>query len=166
MWHPAGDPKAGAEYDHFIASFQLKPIEYRPANVPFRDKRGISFSPPAGWVQKPVQGANQVAEYRNLTRSLQVTVAGNSAYTCSNLQAEWQASGRLKEAAVLKLDAQHFVKLVGFEEFPGYNVRLTIVQYCLNSRLGAVVLGGGEEEAMFWRWAQVFEGAARSLRVQ
>jgi hypothetical protein len=40
------------------------------------------------------------------------------------------------------------------------------VQYCINSRFGAVVLTGTEEESMFSRWAQVFEGTASTLRVR
>ena len=47
-----------------------------------------------------------------------------------------------------------------------YRAEFTTVQYCLDSRLGAVVLGGSEEQSMFHRWANVFEGAAGSLRIQ
>jgi hypothetical protein len=166
MWYPAGDKKAEAEYQHFIASFQLRPIAFRPASASFKDDRGITFSPPEGWVQKPVHNALEAAWYSNLTRSLQLLVAGNAAYTCASFRAEMQSSGRLKEAVPLELGDQSFVKLTSFEDVPKYNVRLTTEQYCLNSRLGAVVLGGSEEEIVFWRWAQVFEGAARSLRIR
>lgn len=166
MWHPASDPEATAEYERFKGSFQLKPIAFHPANAPFRSERGITFSPPAGWVQGPVQNAAQIAKYSNLTRSLQVLFADNPAYTCDNFRTELQASGRVKEASQVLLAARPFAKLVSFEDVPKYNVRLTTVQYCLNSRRGAVVLGGSEEEAMFWRWSEVLEGAAATLRVQ
>ena len=47
-----------------------------------------------------------------------------------------------------------------------YLGEFTTVQYCLDSRIGAVVLGASEEQSMFSRWANVFEGAAGSLRIQ
>lgn len=166
MWYPAGSTDASLEYDRFVASFKLMPVAFRPATTPFRDERGLSFSPPSGWVQEPVKGNTQAAKYSNLTRSMQVLVAGNPAYTCAMLQGEAQSSGRLKEAAAIELESRQFTKLLTFEDVQKYNVRLTTVHYCLNSRLGAVVLGGTEEEAMFWRWAEVYEGAARSVRVR
>lgn len=166
MRHPTNDPAAKAGYKRFKDSFQLKPIAFRPANVPFRSERGVIFSPPLGWVRRPVQSAVEIAKYRNLTRSLQVLFADNPAYTCDNLRAELQESGRLKEASQVVLAKRPFSKLVSFEDVPKYNVRLTIVQYCLNSRRGAVVLGGSEEETMFWRWSEVLEGAAATLFVQ
>ena len=166
MWHPATEPKAKDEYERFKGSFQLKPIAFSPADVPFRSQRGVTFSPPAGWVQKPVQNAAQIAKYSNLTRSLQVLFADNPAYTCDSFRTELQASGRVKEASQVILAERPFAKLVSFEDVPKYNVRLTTVQYCLNSRRGAVVLGGSEEEARFWRWSEVLEGAAATLRVQ
>jgi hypothetical protein len=166
MWHPASDPEAMAEYERFKGSFELKPIAFRPANVPFRSERGVTFSPPSGWVQKPVQNAVQIAKYSNLTRSLLVLFADNPAYTCDNFRADLQASGRVKEASQVVLAKRPFLKLVSFEDVPKYNVRLTTVQYCLNSHGGAVVIGGSEEEAMFWRWSEVLEGAAATLHVQ
>ena len=166
MWHPASDPEAKAEYERFKGSFQLKPIAYRPANVPFRSERGVTFSPPSGWVQKPVRNAVQIAKYNNLTRSLLVLFADNPAYTCDHFRAELQATGRVKEASQVVLAMRPFLKLVSFESVPKYNVRLTTVQYCLNSHRGAIVLGGSEEEAMFWRWSEVLEGAAATLYVQ
>ena len=166
MWHPASDQESKTGYERFKGSFQLKPIAFRAATVPFRSERGVSFSPPSGWVQKPVQNAAQIAKYSNLTRSLHVLFADNPAYTCDNFLTELQASGRVKEASQVVLVKRPFSKLVSFEDVPKYNVRLTIVQYCLNSPRGAVVLGGSEEEAMFWRWSEVLEGAAATLRVQ
>jgi hypothetical protein len=165
MWHPASDPEANAEYERFKGSFQLTPIAFRPANAPFRSERGIAFFPPEGWVQKPVQNGAQIAKFSNLTRSLQVLVADNPAYTCDNFRTELQASGRVKEASHVMLAERSFAKVVSFEDVPKYNMRLTTVQYCVNSRRGAVVLGGSEEEAMFWRWSEVLEGAAATLRV-
>jgi len=49
-----------------------------------------------------------------------------------------------------------------FEDVPKYQVRLTNAHYCMDSRLGAVVLSGAEEESMFSRWAQY----SRVLRLQ
>lgn len=167
MWHPVGDPTANTDFDQFLGSFKLMPIAYRASAVPFRDKqRGITFSPPVGWIQKPVKNAIQVARYSNLTRSMQVMAAGNSSYSCANFRTEMQGSGRLTDVSPVTLSGQRFSKLVSFEDVPKYKVRLTTVQYCLDSRLGAVVLGGSEEQSMFHRWANVFEGAAGSLRIQ
>ena len=93
-------------------------------------------------------------------------MADNPAYTCDNFRTELQTSGRVREASQVMLADRPFAKLVSFEDVQKYNVRLTTVQYCLNSRRGAVVLGGSEEEAMFWRWAEVLEGAAATLHGQ
>ena len=166
MWHPVGDLEAEAEYDRFKGSFQLKSIAFHPSNVPFRSERGVSFYPPSGWVQRPVKNAVQIARYSNLTRSLQVLFADNPAYTCNHFRTELRASGRVRGDSQVILAERPFLRLVSFEDVPKHNVRLTTVQYCLNSRRGAVVLGGSEEEAMFWRWSEVLEGAAATLRVQ
>ncbi len=166
MLHPSSDPEADKSFKRYLESFQLTPIAYRPSATRFSDKRGVSFSPPQGWVQKPTQNAVQVARFTHLTRSILLLVAGNSAYRCNNFQRELQASGRLKKSSAVRLGDQQFIKLTSFEDVPKYKVRLTNVQYCMNSRLGAVVLAGSEEESMFFRWAQVFEGAAASIRVR
>lgn len=165
MWHPVEDSNSKAAYERFASSFQLKPIAFRPANPPFQE-RGVKFSPPTGWIKRPVQNAVQIARYGNLTRSLQVLLAENPAYTCDTLRGELQATGRLKEVSQVSLAGRPFAKFVSFEDVPKYNVRLTTAQYCFNSRRGAAVLVGSEEEAMFWRWAEVLEGAAATLVVQ
>jgi hypothetical protein len=166
MLHPASDLESKAGYERFKGSFQLRPIEFHPATVPFRNERGITFLPPSGWIQKPVRNAAQIAMYGNLTRSLQVLFADNSAYTCDNYRAELQASGHVKESSQVVLAKRPFSKMVSLEDVPKYNVRLTTVHYCLNSPRGAAVLVGSEEEAMFWRWSEVLEGAAATLHVQ
>lgn len=165
LWHPADDAKGKADYERFASSFQLKPIAFQAADSPF-EERGVKFSPPAGWIKRPARNAVQIARYGNLTRSLQVLLADNEAYTCDNFRSELQASGRLKEVSKLSLAGRPFTKFVSVEDVPKYNVRLTTVNYCLNSYRGAAVVGGSEEEPMFWRWAEVFEGAAATLVVQ
>lgn len=165
LWHPADDAKGKVTYERFVSSFQLKPVAFQAANPPF-EERGVRFSPPVGWIKKPAKNAVQIARYVNLTRSMQVLLADNGAYTCDNLRSELQASGRLKEVSQVSLAGRPFTKFVSFQDVPKYNVRLTTVNYCLNSRRGAVVVGGSEEEPMFWRWAEVFEGAAATLVVQ
>jgi len=166
MLHASSDRDADESFKRFTESFQLAPVAYRAAATPFSDQRGITFSPPEGWVQKPTQNAVQAARFSHLTRSIILLVAGNASYECSSFQAELKASGRLKSSAAVRLRDQQFVKLTTFEDVPKYKVRLTNVQYCVNSRFGAVVLTGTEEESMFHRWAQVFEGTAASVRVR
>lgn len=166
MWHPTNDTKAPETFKRFLASFRLTAIGYIPAGTGFSDPRGIAFSPPKGWTREPARNAAQVARFKHLTRSMQLLAAGNPAYTCDNFQGEMQASGRLKSTVSVQLGDQRFKKLLTFEDVPKYNVRLTTVQYCINSRFGAVVLAASEEESMFERWAQVFEGTAASVRVQ
>jgi hypothetical protein len=166
MWCPTIDPKTQAHFKRFIESFQLIPIAYRAVGTPFVDQRGITFSPPKDWIRQQAQNALQAARFSHLTRSIQLLVAGNSAYTCSNFRTEMQASGRLRSASAVQLGDQQFIKLMIFEDVPKYQLRLTTVQYCINSRFGAVVLTGTEEESMFSRWAQVFEGTAGTLRVR
>ena len=122
--------------------------------------------PPAGWIEKPGQRAGELANFTNLTRFVTLLGAGTPTYSCENFEAEVRTSGRLTEAATVTLGKQQFLKLSSYEIVPQFNVRLATVQYCLNSRQGAVVVGGSEEESMLWRWAPVFEGAAQSLRVR
>ena len=166
MWSPVGDSESRARYERFKASFQLRPIAFRPASAPFKSQRGVSFFPPLGWVSMSVVDSALIAKYSNLTRSMQVAFADNPAYTCDKFQAEAQAFGRTTKVSRIVLGNRSFLKLVGFEDVPKYNVRLTTVQYCLNSHRGAIVLGGSEEEAMFWRWSGVLEGAAETLQVR
>jgi hypothetical protein len=166
MLCPSSDPRTQAYFKRFIESFQLIPIAYRAVDTPFVDQRGITFSPPKGWTRQEPQNALQAARFSHLTRSIQLVVGGNSAYNCSNFHTEMQASGRLKTASAVQLGGQQFIKLMLFEDVPKYQLRLSIVQYCMNSRLGAVVLAGTEEESMFSRWAKVFEGTAGTLRVR
>jgi len=166
MLHASGNRDANESFKRFVESFQLVPVAYRAAATPFSDQRGITFAPPEGWVQKPSQNAVQAARFTHLTRSIILLVAGNASYGCSNFQAELKASGRLKNSEAIRLRDQQFLKLTTFEDVPKYKVRLTNVQYCVNSRLGAVVLTGTEEESMFHRWAQVFESTAASVRVR
>lgn len=166
MWYPADDSRGASEFDRFVKSFKLLPIDYRASPSAFTDPRGISFSAPARWVQQPTKNPFQAAPYSNLTRSMVLLFAGNAAYTCRNLQAETQGSGRLIEESQIRLGEKQFTKIVSYEDVPKYSVRLTNVQFCLDTRLGAAVLAGSEEQSMFWRWAAVFEGAAASIRVR
>jgi hypothetical protein len=164
MWHPASDSKASERFRRFVDSFELVPIQFVAAQTRFTDPRGITFSPPSGWLPQPTGNPVEVARYTHLTRSLQLLVAGVPSYTCNSFVSEIRASGRLKSAAPLKLGDRHVVRLYSFEDIPKYKVRLTTVQYCQDSRIGAVVLGGSEEEPMFDRWAGVYEGAAATLQ--
>jgi hypothetical protein len=165
MWHPANDSSAKDKYRRFVESFELVPIKFSAAPARFADARGINFSPPNGWIARAGTHPVQVVRYTNLTRSLQLLVAGVPAYTCESFLAEVRASGRFKEAGSIKFAERPVTRVLSFEDIPKYNVRLTTVQYCQNSRFGAVVLGGSEEEAMFTRWAGVYEGAAATLQV-
>jgi hypothetical protein len=165
MWHPSSDSKAKDKYRRFVESFELVPIQFSAAPARFADTRGITFSPPNGWLAQAGPNPVQVVRYTNLTRSLQLLVAGVPTYTCDNFLAEVRASGRFKEAGSVKFAERPATRILSFEDVPKYNVRLTTVQYCQNSRFGAVVLGGSEEEAMFARWAGVYEGAAATLQV-
>ena len=141
------------------------PIQFSAAQAPFADSRGITFSPPIGWLAQAGASPVQVVRYTNLTRSIHLLVAGVPTYTCDNFLAEVRASGRLKLTRQVKLAERPTTKILSFEDVPNHNVRLATVQYCQNSRVGAVVLGGSEEEAMFARWAGVYEGAAATLQV-
>lgn len=166
MLHPSNDQTAITDFERFLGSFKLIPIAYQGSKKPFRDQRGITFIPPDGWIQKPVKNTMQIAHYSNLTRSIYVMAAGNSAYSCSNFHADMQRSGRLNNVSSATLSGRQYSKFISHEDVPKYNVRVTTVQYCLNSSLGAVVISGSEEESMFPRWAAVFEGAAGTLRIQ
>lgn len=163
MWHATNDVKAEAKYRRFIDSFELVPLKFFPASSRFTDPRGIAFNPPIGWLSRPGSNPVHVVSFTNLTRSLKLLVAGEPTYTCDNFLAEVRATGRLKEAGAVKLAKRDALRILSFEDVPKYNVRLTVVQYCQNSRVGAVVLGGSEDQSMFARWAGIYEGAAATV---
>ena len=134
--------------------------------TPFNDPRGIVFTPPEDWIRQAPRNAAQAVRYTNLTRSMQLLIAGVPAYTCDTFQSEIQATGRLKSSSTVRLAEQQFKKLIAFEDVPKYKIRLTTVQYCLNSSIGAIVFGATEEESMYSRWERVFEGTAASIRIR
>ena len=165
MWHPADALQAEATYKRFLGSFRITPVGYVPTSSAFVAPRGISFTPPKGWVNKPVKSAFQVARFTNLTRSMVLLVSGTPTYSCGNFETELKASGRLTSVSSVRLANREFRKLVTFEDVPKHNVRLTNAQYCLDSKVGAVVLAASEEVGLYPRWEGVFEGAAASINV-
>lgn len=165
MWYPSADSDGPALYDRFLKSFKLLPVAYRPSSAPITDPREIAFTPPSGWVKGKPRNAYEIARLSNLTRSMALLAAGNRSYNCDAYKAELQRSGIVLEQSQVTLRGRQAQKVITFEDVPKYNVRLTTVHYCLNSRIGAVVLVGTEEQSMYWRWASVIEGAASSVKV-
>lgn len=165
MWYPSADSEGPALYERFLKSFKLLPVAYRPSSAPITDPRGIAFTPPSGWVKGKPRNAYEITRLSNLTRSMALLAAGNRSYTCDAYKAELQRSGIVLEQSQVTLRGRQTQKVITFEDVPKYNVRLTTAHYCLNSRIGAVVLVGTEEQSMYWRWASVIEGAASSVKV-
>lgn len=91
--------------------------------------------------------------------------SGNRSYNCDAYKAELQRSGIVLEQSQSSVNGRQVQKVITFENVPKYNVRLTTAHYCQNSKIGAVVLIGTEEESMYWRWASVIEGAAGTVKV-
>jgi hypothetical protein len=164
MLYPRVDTGAQETYGEFRNSFKLIPIRYQSGRTSTADQRGISFQPPLGWVQDALGSPLEVARYHNLTRSMVLRSAGSSAYTCASFASELKRSGRVTEVSKTSISGRQFTKILSYEDVPQYNVRLTNVEYCIDSRTGAISLGASEEQAMYWRWAAVFEGAAGSIR--
>jgi hypothetical protein len=165
MWYPSADSEGPALYEKFLKSFKLMPVGYRPSSAPITDPRGIAFTPPSGWIKGKPRTAYEITRLRNLTRSMALLAAGNHKFTCDTYKAELQRSGIVLEQSQVTLGGRQTQKVITFEDVPKYNVRLTTAHYCLNSRVGAVVLVGTEEQSMYWRWASVIEGAASSVKV-
>lgn len=165
MWYPSADSDGSALYERFLKSFKLLPVAYRPSSTPVTDPLGIAFTPPSGWVKGKARNTYEIARFSNLTRSMALLAAGNRSYTCDAYKSELQRSGVVLEQSQVTLRGQQAQKVITFEDVPKYNVRLTTAHYCLNSRIGAVVLVGTEEQSMYWRWASVIEGAASSVKV-
>lgn len=165
MWFPSGDKQGPNAYERFHQSFKLLPIAYRPSYSAVSNRHGVAFRPPAGWVKKKPLTAYDVARFNNLTRSMALLAAGQSAYGCSSYKAELDRTGAVLESSSMVLNGRRINKILTYDDVPKYNVRLTTVHYCLDSTLGAVVLTGTEEQSMFWRWAPVFEGAAASIQL-
>lgn len=163
MWYPLDDSEGPALYEKFLKSFKLLPIAYQPSSSPINDPREIAFTPPLGWIKGKPRNAYEIARFSNLTRSISLLAAGNRSYNCDAYKAELQRSGTVLEQSEVTLRGRKTQKIITFEDVPKYNVRLTTAHYCLNSRIGAVVLVGTEEQPMYWRWASVIEGAASTV---
>jgi hypothetical protein len=163
----ADDPEGPATHERFINSFQLRPLAFQPSPTKFNDARGISFTPPIGWSKKPQENSNQIASYARMTRWLEVLTAFNAAYTCRAYQAEAKNLGRLLDTQSVMFSGQTVMRLTAYEIVPTYNVKLNSVHYCLDSpHVGAVVFMGTAEDSIFWRYEQLFEGSARTLRIK
>lgn len=165
VWFPSGDKQGPKAYERFVQSFKLLPIAYRSGQRAVSDPRGFSFRSPMGWKREEPRTAYDIARFRNLTRSMALLAAGQSAYSCGAYKAELDRAGAVLETSSVNLNGRSANKILTYEDVPKYNVRLTTVHYCLDSKLGAVVLTGTEEQSMFWRWASVFEGAAASIQL-
>lgn len=166
MLHVTSDAAGAGQFETFKRSFKLLPIQYRPGQQ-WSGRSGISFRPPEGWVaDADLKNAFELASYHSLTRSLRLIASGDPNYGCQAFAGELKRSGATSEIAQVTLNGKAFTKIVAFEDVPKYNVRLTNVHYCLDTRGGAVALGGTEEQSQYWRWAPVFEGAAGSISVR
>lgn len=165
MAHSAEMPNADAAFAQFTRSFRLTPISFKASGERFSAASGVSVMPPEGWIQAPPKQPSELVFFTNLTRFISVVAANDSRYTCKNFETELKGIGRVRDVSSIMLGSRQFTKLVSYEDVPKHDVRLTSVQYCLDSKKGAVVLGGTEEERMFWRWAGVFEGSAATLVV-
>lgn len=165
VWFPSGDKQGPKAYERFVQSFKLLPIEYRSGQSAVSDPRGFSFRPPMGWIRREPRTAYEIARFRNLTRSMALLAAGQSAYSCGAYKAELDRTGTVLEASSINLNGRSANKILTYEDVSKYNVRLTIVHYCIDSKLGAVVLTGAEEQSMFWRWSSVFAGTAASIQL-
>ncbi len=158
-------PDSGQVFDRFRDSFKLTPIKFVAAPAHFVSSRGIRFLPPAGWQKVDAGHPDALARYMNQTQFLTLLAASDAEYTCAILEGESRASGRISSAESVVLDSNAFRRMTGRTSVAEPKLDFTIVQYCLDTPRGVVVLSGGELESGFWRWAAVFEGAARSIRL-
>ncbi len=166
MMHISDDVNSEKNFKKFTDSFKLIPISYVKSNSITTDPRGISFYSPDRWVKEPNENSYQIANYSNLTRNLQLLVAGDKTYACEQYKKELETVGGLLSSKTVNISGRNFTKLTTFADLPKYKVRLKTVHYCIDSQYGAVALTGTEEESMFSRWEKVFEGTATSIRIQ
>ncbi|GFE84979.1 hypothetical protein GCM10011487_69790 [Steroidobacter agaridevorans] len=163
----ADDPQGEVIHERLINSFQLRALSFLPSPSRLNDSRGVSFTPPNGWVKKSQQDPNEIATYARMTRWLDLLSTFNPAYTCRAYQEELKNLGRSIDTRSVMFSDQSAMRVLTNEMPPGYNVRLATVHYCLDSqRIGAVVFKGTAEGSIFWRYERLFEGAARTLRIQ
>lgn len=167
MMHAADDPAGEENWGRFSGTFDLTPLKYMPAPNSVMIAPGVSFTPPDGWMKDSTQNPYEVARFHNLTRTINILRAGVSEYTCKNYESELRmVQGDSSKSAPTTIGGKVAQRITYVEDVPQYKVRLMIINYCFESRSGAIVLGGAEDEAMFSRWEPVFEGAAASLRIQ
>jgi hypothetical protein len=164
MQYPIKDADGDEKYETLIDSFQLIPFAYTKSEASVT-RRGVSFTPPRGWLESEPKSQFDIARFHDLTRSLVLLASESQGYSCSKYGADLQASSRLRSTAITQIADQSFTRFVVEVPVPKYNVTLRDTHYCLDSPARVVVLIGTVEESEAERWADVFLGVAATVRI-
>jgi len=159
---------ADRNFNVFVTSFKLAPIEERLSSRRYEDKsRGISFAPPNGWEQKNAKFTQIPALFVSPSGNLvQILDSGIASYTCDVYKNEVQATQGIQASGeiVVRGRSMKWIKSTVFNSEA--NIRVTGIHYCMNTSRGALILNGVAPEVTFIRSEQIFHKVALSLEAR
>lgn len=163
-----GNPNADNEFQRFVTSFRLLPIDAALSRHRFNDQgRGISFSPPEGWQQGKPKFPQVVAIFSSPGgHSITVLDSGIPAYFCETYKRELQGTQSIKTTGALAAYGRTMTWLKSTAHNADAGIRMTSIHYCVNTTKGAVVIIGAAPEQTFFRSETIFQNVAKSLSVR
>jgi hypothetical protein len=166
--YAANNSSASTNFQRFINSFKLTPIDAPLNNQRFEDKsRGVAFSPPEGWEKSTPAYPQVVATYSNASgHSITVLISSAPEYLCNDYKREIQTSQGLQETGQTTLRGRSATWLKSTSYVPAARIRMTGIHYCLDTTRGAVILIGAAPEETFFRSETIFRKAVASMELR
>lgn len=164
-----GDPDAERNFQRFIGSFRLLPIEGALSKHRFDDlPRNISFSLPEGWERGRPKYARVIAKFSNPAgHSITVLDDDDPSYTCDHYKREAHAMRGVVQGTgetAARGRTLFWLKHTGYNAAAG--IRMTSAHYCVDTAKGAVVMVGTAPEQTFFRSEILFRKTALSMEVR
>jgi hypothetical protein len=162
------NPNADKEFQRFIDSFRLLPIDVALSKQRIDDRgRGIAFSPPVGWQQVKPTFPQEVGSFSNPGgHNITVFDSGAPAYVCESYKRELQGTQGVQTTGELSANGRTLMWLKSTAHNSAAGIRMTGVHYCVNTTKGAVVVIGAAPEQTFFRSETIFRNVAASLSVR
>jgi hypothetical protein len=162
------DSTAQSNFRRFTDSFQLTAIDAPLSATPFADiQHGVSFNPPDGWTLGTARSEQIVAVHLSPAgHSVTILDSAKATYRCDSYQAELESLGETVTMGTLSTGPRQvrWFKATAFN--PSAKIRMTHIDYCIESSKGAVVMLGAAPETTFFRSQIIFEKVARSMAMR
>lgn len=165
--YTTNDSNADKNFQRFVSSFRLMPIDGALSSR-FDDRsRGISFSRPDGW-QPDTPGFAQVAAIFSNPGGHSITVldSGTPGYVCDNYSAEIQTTQGVQATGKISANGRPVIWMKSTAHNAAAGIRMTSVHYCVNTVRGAIIMTGAAPEQTFFRSETIFRNAATSMVVR